>query len=72
MKIEWTPWFNVPMRNRLEVLGVTLYMLCLTILGPICGIAILFFLVKFTKCLVSNYLHLFYCQQTQKRDEIGH
>lgn len=46
MAIEWTPWFNVPMHRRLEVLGVTLFMLSLTILGPICGVVILYFLVN--------------------------
>lgn len=47
MKIEWTPWWNVAMHHRLEVLGVVLSMLSLTALGPICGITILYFLVKF-------------------------
>lgn len=65
MKIKWTPLFDVPMHNRLEVLGVTLYMLCLTIIGPICGIVILYSLVKIyrLKCSVSKFLVVNKCKK---------
>lgn len=46
MKIEWTPWFNVPMHCRLEVLSVAFLQFCGYFSGLIATIAIIYFLVS--------------------------
>lgn len=45
MKIQWTPWFDVPIHRRLELFSVAFVIICETILGPICAIIILCLLV---------------------------
>lgn len=53
MVIEWTPWFNVPMHRRLELLSVGFIVFCEVALGPICTVLILFLIVISNKFCFS-------------------
>lgn len=45
MAINWTPWFDVPLHRRLELLSIGLVVFCEVVLGPICVFIILCLLV---------------------------
>lgn len=59
MAIEWTPWFNVPMHRRLEVLCIALFLFSI-LLGPICTILMLYLLVILSYSLKSLNLSTFF------------
>lgn len=45
MAIQWTPWFNVPLHRRLEVLAVAYYYICALGSGLFSTFTIVFLLV---------------------------
>lgn len=45
MKIDWTPWLNVSLHRRLEVLGVAFLIFCAYFVGSISSVTIIHSLV---------------------------
>ena len=61
MPIKWTPWFDVALHRRLEVLCVSFYMFCVIFLGPICAFTIIYLLVGHSKLFrnISKWLSIY-------------
>lgn len=55
MKIEWAPWFNVPMHCRLEVLGVAFLIFCAYFVGSICFLGLFYSLVISIRYIYIQY-----------------
>lgn len=61
MKIDWTPWINVSMHRRLEVLGVAFLIFCAYFVGSISSITIIHSLViQFRFMIFRGHLKLLF------------
>lgn len=64
MSLDWTPWFDVALHRRLEVLSVAFYMFQAIFLGPISAVTIIYL-------LVSQFFQGKHCLKKQHKTQLS-